>query len=91
MASRKATTAAAIWLKDPAAWPIIAVIGGACALAAGASARYLTKCPDVHWNKSNRQSPIRDNQVNAQKWRSHKDGVRNFSENRINAHQSNFQ
>ncbi|OQR92289.1 transmembrane protein [Thraustotheca clavata] len=82
----KATTFAQAWLKDTAAYPIIGVIAGACLLSAGASVRYLTKCPHVHWNKENRMSPIRDN-VNETKWNSHRDPIRLLSENRINSFQ----
>ncbi|OQR94635.1 hypothetical protein ACHHYP_01032 [Achlya hypogyna] len=82
----KATTFAQAWLKDTAAWPVIGVIVGACALSAGASVRYLTKCPHVHWNKENRSSPIRDD-VNETKWNSHRDAIRLMSDNRINTFQ----
>ncbi|RHY30189.1 hypothetical protein DYB32_004556 [Aphanomyces invadans] len=86
MASRKATTFAQAWLRDTAAYPIIAVIGGALCLTAFSSARYLAASPEVHFNKANRGNPV-ISEENVKGWNSHRKGIRNWSENKINQHQ----
>ncbi|KAF0687619.1 Aste57867_20603 [Aphanomyces stellatus] len=87
MSHKKATTFAQAWLRDTAAYPIIAVIAGACSLTAFASVRYLTASPEVHWNKDNRKSPLVNEESVARNWNTHRNGFRNWSENAINKHQ----
>ncbi|CAK4362978.1 unnamed protein product [Aphanomyces euteiches] len=87
MSHRKATTFVQAWLKDTAAYPIIAVIGGALGLTTFSSIRYLTASPEVHWNKENRSTPLAANEHLAKGWNSHRGGFRTWSENAINKHQ----
>ncbi|ETV67652.1 hypothetical protein H257_16242 [Aphanomyces astaci] len=86
MASRKATTFAQAWLSDTAAYPIIAVIGGALGLTTFSSIRYLSASPEVHFNKANRGNPV-ISEESAKGWNSHRNGIRTWSENKINQHQ----
>jgi hypothetical protein len=85
MSKRKATSFMATWLSDPAAYPIIGVIAGACSLSVFAGVRFLTMSPEVHWNKRNRMSPIVD-EINSKSWNSHRRALAFMHSNRINEH-----
>ncbi|RHZ22088.1 hypothetical protein DYB26_005948, partial [Aphanomyces astaci] len=68
------------------AYPIIAVIGGALGLTTFSSIRYLSASPEVHFNKANRGNPV-ISEESAKGWNSHRNGIRTWSENKINQHQ----
>jgi hypothetical protein len=53
------------WLMDPACYPIMAIITGACTMVVIAGTRQLVSNPDVRFDKHDREEVIRHNEAAA--------------------------
>ena len=72
------------WLSDPATYPLFVSIGAGVLLCAGCSGRYLFRCPDVTWNKTERGQILRSPKSTDERWYSHKRNFARWKENAIN-------
>jgi hypothetical protein len=59
--SKKAPSTFARCWNDPGAYPLILVIGAGGGACGYQSLRYLSSCPQVSWDRTNRSKVIRDN------------------------------
>jgi hypothetical protein len=83
MAARAASKSSK-WFSDTATYPLLFCISAGAVMCMGSSVRFLTKSPDVKWNREVRKDPklaLRDRSD----WTSHRRGIKNMSENRVNA------
>ncbi|KAJ0392505.1 hypothetical protein P43SY_006566 [Pythium insidiosum] len=83
MASRAAAKSSK-WLSDPSTYPLLACIAAGSVMCLTVGTRHLTKSPDVKWNREVRKNPelsLRDRSD----WMSHRQGLKNLAENRVNA------
>ena len=72
------------WLSDPATYPLFVSIGAGVLLCAGCSGRYLFRCPDVTWNKTERGQILRTSKPYDEKWYSHKKRFARIKDNALN-------
>ena len=72
------------WLSDPATYPLFVSIGAGVLLCAGCSGRYLFRCPDVTWNKTERGQILRTSKSTDERWYSHKKSFARWKDNALN-------
>ncbi|TFJ80926.1 hypothetical protein NSK_007569 [Nannochloropsis salina CCMP1776] len=56
---RHASTGRSAWLRDPAVYPLLGIIGSAMVLCSTFMVHFTTSSPDIRINKTKRQSVVR--------------------------------